>query len=117
VLSVIKFSRNYRKLRGGLFTTIRRYDKYKVGELYTVRVENPRYEFTAMLIAKFKVRLEDLPREFLLYDTDIEDKDDAIEYIKGFYRRPVDKDEKFTVLLFDKDWDIRYVPKLFRKNG
>ena len=96
----IKFSQDYSKLNDRVFTTIRRYDRYKVGE--TVSVKTPTKKFYALILHKFKCFAKELHEEFLCYDTDTENLVEAIKVLNSFYKKPINDYEKLTILILKK---------------
>jgi len=102
-MHVIKFSRDYSKLYTHIFPTIRRYDHYPYGEYQVVVKKKGGLEiFFAELILKVKVELKNLPTKFLVYDTDTNTREEAVRMLNSFYRTPIDKNEKLTVLWFKR---------------
>lgn len=65
---ILKFSEDYSKLSNDQFTTIRRYDRYELNK--EILVKTPTTRFKAVIYAKEKRKLIDIPTKFLLNDTD-----------------------------------------------
>jgi len=96
----IGFSKWYSKLEKQAFTTIRRYDHYEVGQVYLITTT--RGAFYARLARKEKQALRDLPTVFLLRDTDCETREEALQLLNSFYRKPISEDEQLTILYLEK---------------
>jgi len=108
-MRVIKFSRDYSKLYAHIFPTIRRYDHYPYGEYQVVVKKKDGLEiFFAKLILKVKVELKNIPTEFLVYDTDTNTREEAVNLLNSFYKKPISEDEELTILLFKRKtlWDV-----------
>lgn len=99
-MNVIKFSKDYPKLEDRVFTTIRRYDRYKIGELVAIRT--PKKQFYATILHKFKAVMGDLHAKFLCYDTDTLNDTEAYDVFNSFYRNPVTPFDKMTVLILER---------------
>ena len=99
-MKIIKFSHDYSKLNYHLFTTIRRYDRYTVGEILTA--ESPSKTFESRIILKIKMKLSDIPTHFLCFDTDTMNRDEAIETLDSFYNKTIHSEERLTLLLLEK---------------
>lgn len=82
----MKFSREYTKLQDQLFTTMRSFDAYAVGQL--ISCETPIDVFTARLLYKFTVPLDELPLPFLQYDLEMPGKSRelCLEKLRSLYR-------------------------------
>lgn len=93
----IKFSHHYSKLNDNLFTTIRRYDRYNVGEEVIIRT--PERSFSATILHKFKARIGELNPELLYYDTDKTNLGDVFALFNSFYRNKVTSLDRMTVLI------------------
>ena len=92
----MKYSHDYKKLRWDEYTTIRRYPKAKVGR--TVIEMYPSGMHHAKIVKIERKTLFEMDEEFLMKDTDCENKYEAIELIKSFYQKPIDLyKEKFYV--------------------
>jgi len=102
-VKAIYFSKNYVKLHHNIFTTIRRYDRYDYGTYrVVVNCNGKKWEFEAVLLLKFKAYLSELSTAFLCYDTGAKTREEAIELLNSFYKKPIKQDEELTVLLFKK---------------
>lgn len=99
-MKILKFSKDYSKLEDRVFTTIRRYDRYKVGEI--VSVKTPTKQFHVLILHKFKSKAKDLHKEFLCYDTDTDNLIEAINVLNSFYKKPINDFEKMTILILEK---------------
>ncbi|MBD3343102.1 MAG: hypothetical protein GF353_28650 [Candidatus Lokiarchaeota archaeon] len=105
-MNIIYFSKFYTKLNDLEFTTIRRYDRYKAGQVYNVFLKqknNKRFLFAAKLLRKEKKIINKIDTNFLLKDTDCKDRQESIDLINSFYRNEIDSEkEKLTILYFKK---------------
>lgn len=100
-VKTLKFSHNYSKLNNRSFTTIRRRDKYAVGE--KVQVITPSKRFYAKIIEKWKAKLRDIPAGLLLRDTDMKTRREAESLLNSFYRNPIDEEEFLTIYRLQKE--------------
>lgn len=94
----LNFSHHYDKLDKPIFTTIRRYDKYKAGEIYGVKVEG-KAAGLCQVLDKYKKKYKDIPISLLKYDTGEQRREDILDLFNSFYRNPVEDDEEMTILL------------------
>ena len=96
-MKVIKFSKHYSKLEDRLFTTIRRYDRYKTGELVAIRT--PKKQFYATILHKFRAIIGELDPKLLYYDTDLSDLTEVFDLFNSFYKNPITPFDSMTVLI------------------
>ena len=85
----MKYSNNYSKLSLEEYTTIRRYSKGKVGKI--VKEDYPDGWHFAKIINVERKPLIQITTEFLLADTDCKTRENAIELINSFYKKPIDE--------------------------
>lgn len=92
----MKYSHNYSKLEQKEYTTIRRYSKGKVGRGLTETYPGG-YHFAQIVKIERKPLIQ-VSTELLLKDTDCETREEAIELIQSFYKKPIDYfSEKFYI--------------------
>jgi hypothetical protein len=91
------FKHPYSKLDQQKFYTIRRYDRYKIGQELDVYINN-QLGGSAVVIGKLKLPLQWISTAFLLYDTDKTNRADAIALINTFYRKPISAEEILTII-------------------
>ena len=83
----MKYTHKYSKLDKKSYTTIRRYSKGKVGKGLIENYPGGQHGATIMKIERKP--LVQISTEFLLADTDCENRQDAIDLIQSFYRTPI----------------------------
>jgi hypothetical protein len=80
----MRFARNFTKLDGPDFSTVRPRGKFEVDD--DVRVTRPDHgPRTGKVTFVFPRVLDEIPAEFLARDTDTNTKDEAIAVLRGFY--------------------------------
>lgn len=84
----MRYSLNYKKLYKDEYTTIRRYSKGKAGD--TVREVYPNGKHDARIIMVQRKTINGMTEKFLQDDTDCATKQDAIDLLQSFYRKPID---------------------------
>lgn len=107
----LRFSHDdYIKLIYPFFPTIRRRDKYPQ-KAVILDVKTPERVFKALLLGKFKIKLEEIGSAFLRYDTSRIDnipknREEAIGVLNSFYQIPLKGEEKMTILFCLRKSDI-----------
>ncbi len=101
----MKYSHKYKKLEKDVYTTIRRYPKGKKGDV--IMETYPGGHHKAVIHDVFRIPLSFLGTGFLKLDTDCDTRQDAIDLIKSFYKKPIDLDrEKFYVYIIKRLKDV-----------
>jgi hypothetical protein len=98
-LKPICFSHEYSKLLQPTFSTIRRYDKnYQKGQIRWIRFPNGTFK-KAEITFKHTKKWSELTDEFIIQDTDCKTRQEALELINSFYKRPIADDEVLTIIM------------------
>jgi hypothetical protein len=86
---VLKFSRDWSKLKERMFTTIRKpHAPYDAPEMTIFQVETPTRKFLAVLTFSIETSINDLSTDLLTYDTDTDTREHALAVLNSFYRDP-----------------------------
>jgi len=95
-LDVLAFSEQYHKLDRAVFPTLRRRTQAEEGALVEVRVGDPGDRQPigiAEVLARERVRLEELSDELLVHDTGRAPRDAALYHLNGYYQNDLEPDE------------------------
>lgn len=80
----VKFAKDYSKLNGYYFSTIRNRDnKLRTGNWYFIK--SPSQLFKALLVANYPSILDNIPTTVLTMDTDTPTREQAIQELKQYY--------------------------------
>lgn len=85
----MKFSKEYKKLKYPIFTTIRQDGGY-YRECQQVKIETPEQNFWAEIVSIRKIGLEDITNTLALRDADCS-VEDIINLFKRFYKEEAGK--------------------------
>ncbi len=96
------FTKKWSKLDDRIFTTIRKNCNFKRNEIVEVYIKETKETFNAELLLKHRLKLYELSRTLLAYDTDTLDKDAAIAVLQNFYRNKITEETEFYLLLLRK---------------
>jgi len=99
-VKILRFSFPYSKLKKNRFTTIRRGDKYKRGDIVQVFV-GKRYVFYAKCIYKYKKMFFSLRTNFLRYDI-LPLQEDTYFFFSRLYSDLLFGDAEMTIYIFEK---------------
>ena len=98
-MQVIKFAKDYAKLKSKSFSTLRFHDKYEKGKVYLIKT--PTKEFKARLITMDYEKVKDIPTFWLCGDTDTHSRKQAIKQLQSYYPTLTEESDTVT-LLFNK---------------
>lgn len=95
-MKVLKFSKDYDKLKYPIFPTWRRYQKHKKFDI--VKVVSPLLSFNAIIVHVIKERFTDISIDLLLLDTAPYTKNlgEIISLFNSFYQNSIDPYEVLT---------------------
>ena len=99
-MNEIKFSKDFKKLDGKSFSTVRRGHKWKLGHTYLVIT--PTKKFKAKLYHAMAYKFKDISEDFLIMDTETENIEEAVKLLNSFYDKKIGKDERVYVLVFTR---------------
>ena len=92
----LRFAFPYKKLICPIFSTIRLTQKFNLGELVRVIVKEREIE-DARIVGVSKMALKDIPADFLMYDTQTYNLQEAISKIRSFYVQEIKKGDILTI--------------------
>lgn len=110
----MKYSHHYSKLDQKIYTTVRRYKKGNEGDI--VNETYPDGSHKAEILLEILRSLDKMETTFLLNDTDCNTREEAIELINSFYKKPIDLDEKLFVYILQRV-NERKIPVSRSKEG
>jgi hypothetical protein len=97
----MKYSHNYSKLDRFVYTTIRRYNKGKVGDIVLERY--PKGKHYAKIFRIERLALDDITIQILIADTDLFGRDRIYELFQSFYSKPIDfTNERFYLYYMER---------------
>jgi hypothetical protein len=103
----MNFSHPYYKLGNRIFTTIRRKNSLKFGDIEPIKLKN-KFQFNAKILHIQKIKVSMLPEGILLMDClypkcKIETKADCLNLIQSFYGDKIDfEKEDFHLILLKR---------------
>ena len=101
----MKYSHDYSKLQKEEYTTIRRYSKGKIGDL--VLETYPSGQHYARIIKIVKKPLAKLSTNFLISDTDLNNRLEIYSLFQSFYTKPINfTNEKFYIYYLKRQKDV-----------
>lgn len=100
-MQTIRFAKDFKKLDNDNFATIRLKDKYTEGEIYLIKT--PTREFEARLMAKEYQRFGDIPKEYIVRDTETDTYSSAMRLFTNFYTDIFTLDSIVVNLFFTKN--------------
>ncbi len=98
--NVITFKQQFQKLTNNTFSTIRRHNNYKLGQIYEIKT--PETTFNAELVKKEHKTLKEIETLFLMIDTDTDNREEAITLLNSFYKKPIKWNDELVILFFER---------------
>lgn len=96
------FSKWYSKLNNELFITLRKRKQCNVGEVVRVTIKGMDKTLFAKCLEIIPEDLDYYSDELLTYDTDTNTREEAIELLQSFYRKPILPDSRLYLHIFSR---------------